>query len=107
MGEREDCFGLIHSDFSNKPSMQAYHTLTRFCPDGRTRPILKNNDNIFRAQWLTPDKHVVRAIWSPYQNMTYTYKIPSKATVYNHLGEIVHCTDNKLVLSDAVIFIVE
>lgn len=107
MGEREDCFGLIHSDFSNKPSMQAYHTLTRFCPDGSTRPTLKNNDNIFRAQWLTPDKHVVRAIWSPYQNMTYTYKIPSKATVYNHLGEIVHCTDNKLVLSDAVIFIVE
>ena len=78
--------------------MQAYHTLTRFCPDGSTRPTLKNNDNIFRAQWLTPDKHVVRAIWSPYQNMTYTYKIPSKATVYNHLGEIVHCTDNKLVL---------
>ena len=107
MTEKEDCFGFIHSDFSDKPSMRAYRTLTRFCPDGSTRPTLKNNDNIFRVQWATPDKHVVRAIWSPYQDMNYSYKISPKATVYNHLGEIVRCTDNKLMLSDAVLFVVE
>lgn len=105
--EREDCYGLIHADFTEKPSMQAYRTLTRFCPDGSLRPTLKCNDNIFRAQWVTPDKRIVRAIWSPYQNMNFTYKIPPKATVYNHLGQVVHCTDNKLKLSDAVLFVVE
>ena len=107
MTEREDCFGLIHADFSDKPSMQAYRTLARFCPDGSTRPILKCNDNIFRAQWVTPDKHVVRAIWSPYQHMSYSYKIPSKATVYDHLGQVVRTADNKLMLSDAVLYVVE
>lgn len=107
MSEKEDCFGLIHADFSDKPSMQAYRTLTRFCPDGSTRPTLKSNDNIFRVQWVTPDKHVVRAIWSPYQDMNYTYKLPPKATVYNHFGEVVQSRDNKLSLSDAVLYIVE
>ena len=107
MNEREDCFGLVHSDLADKPSMQAYRTLTRFCPDGSTRPTLKCNDNIFRTQWVTPDKHVVRAIWSPYRNMNYSYKISPKATVYNHLGQVVKCTDNRLLLSDAVLFIVE
>ena len=107
MTEREDCFGLIHADFSEKPSMQAYRTLTRFCPDGSTRPILKCNDNIFRVQWVTPDKHVVRAIWSPYQNMSYSYKISPKAIVYDYLGQEVRRADNKLMLSDAVLFIVE
>ena len=105
--EREDCFGLIHANFSEKPSMQAYRTLTRFCPDGSVRPILKCNDNIFRAQWVTPDKRIVRAIWSPYQTISYSYKISPTATVYNHLGQVVRCTDNKLKLSDAVLFIVE
>ena len=107
MYERENCFGLIHADFTEKPSMQAYRTLTRFCPDGSTRPLLRQNDNIFRAQWVTPDKRIVRAIWSPYQTMSYSYKLPPKATVYNHLGQVVRCTDNKLTLSDAVLFIVE
>lgn len=107
MTEREDCFGLIHADFSEKPSMQAYRALTRFCPDGSTRPILKCNDNIFRVQWVTPDKHVVRAIWSPYQNMSYSYKISPKAIVYDYLGQEVRRADNKLMLSDAVLYIVE
>ena len=107
MKEPEDCFGLIHSDFSDKPSMQAYRTLTRFCPDGSTRPILKCNDNIFRVQWVTPDKHVVRAIWSPYQDLSYSYKIPPRATVYNHLGQVLRFNDNKLKLSDGVLYIVE
>ncbi|MBO7069614.1 MAG: hypothetical protein J6W52_13225 [Bacteroidaceae bacterium] len=107
VSEPEDCFGLIHADFTDKPSMQAYRTLTRFCPDGSTRPILRCNDNIFRVQWVTPDKHVVRAIWSPYQAMNYSYKIPPKAVVYNHLGQVVRCVDNKLMLSDAVLYIVE
>ena len=107
MYNHEDCYGLVHADFSEKPSMQAYRTLTRFCPDGSTRPMLRCNDNIFRAQWVTPDKHIVRAIWSPYQAMAYSYKIPSTATVYNHLGQVVRCADNKLKLSDGVLFIVE
>ncbi|MCR5534706.1 MAG: hypothetical protein K6F47_06025 [Bacteroidaceae bacterium] len=107
MYNHEDCYGLVHADFSEKPSMQAYRTLTRFCPDGSTRPILRCNDNIFRAQWVTPDKHIVRAIWSPYQAMAYSYKIPPTATVYNHLGQVVRCADNKLKLSDGVLFIVE
>lgn len=107
MSNPDDCFGLIHADFTEKPSMQAYRTLTRFCPDGSERPRLRHNDNIFRARWVTPDKHVVRAFWSPYQTITYSYKIPPRATVYNHLGQVVKCTNNKLTLSDAVLFIVE
>ena len=87
--------------------MQAYRTLTRFCPDGSTRPTLKSNDNIFRVQWMTPDKHVVRAIWSPYQNISYTYKKSPKAIVYDYMGNVVECPDNKLMLSDAVLYIVD
>ena len=107
LNEREDCFGVIHADFTDKPSMRAYRTLARFCPDGSTRPILRHNDNIFRAQWATPDKHVVHAIWSPYLSMSYSYKIPANATVYNHLGEVVRCQNNRLRLSDGVLYVVE
>ena len=107
MSNPEDCFGLIHSDFSEKPSMQAYRTLTRFCPDGSTRPRLTQNDNIFHAQWTMPDKHVVHAIWSPYQTINYSYKISPHATVYNHLGQVIQCVGNKIKLSDGVLYIVE
>ncbi len=107
MSEKEDCFGFIHADFSDKPSMQAFRTLTKFCPDGSTRPTLKSNDNIFRVQWVTPDKHVVRAIWSPYQNTSYTYRKSSKAIVYDYMGNVIECPDNKLKLSDAVLYIVD
>ena len=107
MSEKEDCFGFIHADFSDKPSMQAFRTLTKFCPDGSTRPTLKSNDTIFRLQWVTPDKHVVRAIWSPYQNTSYTYKKSSKAIVYDYMGNVIECPDNKLKLSDAVLYIVD
>lgn len=107
MNDKEACFGLVHADFSEKPSMQAYRTLIRFCPDGSTRPVLKSNDNIFRVHWTTPDKHIVHALWSPYQKMDYSYKIPPKATVYNHLGQVISCRYNQLPLSDAVLFVVE
>lgn len=107
MHDRDDCFGLVHADFSEKPSMQAFRTLTRFCPDGSTRPVLRSNDNIFRAQWTTPDKHIVHALWSPYQKMSYSFRIPPKATVYNHLGQVVQCRDNRLPLSDGVLYVVE
>lgn len=63
--EREDHFGIAYRDFTLKPSGHAYHTLTRLCPDGSTRPVITETDRVYTASWIRPDGKKTWAIWTP------------------------------------------
>ena len=105
--EPEDCFGLIHADFSEKPSLQAYRTLTSMMPSGSTRPSMQIDDNLFSATWTRPDGHQITAMWSPYVPVQYRLKKGQANSLYNHLGEKVMLKGRTITLTDAIIYIVD
>ena len=105
--EPEDCFGLIHADFSEKPSLQAYRTLTSMMPSGSTRPSMQIDDNLFSATWTRPDGHQITAMWSPYVQVQYRLKKGQANSLYNHLGEKVMLKGRTITLTDAIIYIVD
>lgn len=105
--EPEDCFGLIHADFSEKPSLQAYRTLTRMLPSGSTRPRIRIDGNVFHASWIQPGGHRVKAMWSPYVPVRHRLNSKRSLSVYNHLGERITLKGRTVTLTDAVIYFVE
>lgn len=88
----EDCFGLIHADFSEKPAMQAYRTLVRMCPPGSSRPKfdakLAKEEGLYSCSWQRPDGSMITAVWSPLQSTIYPLK-SFKVTIVNHLGHSI------------------
>lgn len=105
--EPEDCFGLIHADFTEKPSLQAYRTLTRMLPPGSTRPQLKIEANVFTATWTRPDGSHVTALWSPYVPVRWRQFQHGRLSVYSHMGEELRFTGKYMELTDAVKYVVE
>ena len=105
--EPEDCFGLIHRDFSEKPACRAYRTLTRMLPSGSTRPALRINDNVFEATWTRPDGKRITASWSPYANVTIKAGPKGNAAYYDFLGNRLDTPRKSITLTEAVIYKVE
>ncbi|MGN0234606.1 MAG: hypothetical protein ACI4B5_09320 [Bacteroidaceae bacterium] len=105
--EPEDCFGLIHADFSEKPSLQAYRTLTSMLPSGSTRPHMLIDENVFSVSWIRPDGHRVTAMWSPYVPVRYKLKNRRTTCMYNYLGEKIPFKGRSITLTDAVTYLVE
>lgn len=83
----EDCFGMIHEDFSEKPSLQAYRTLTKLCPEGSLRPILKEEYGIFHASWETPEGKKMHALWNPMGKKYLKIKTDKDTKGYSYLGK--------------------
>ena len=104
----EDCFGLIHADFSEKPAMQAYRTLVRMCPKGSTRPQLEKqskNEGLYQCSWRRPDGRNIKAIWSPERTVTYPLK-HFKGEVVDHLGQSIP-RRKSLKVNGGVIYLVD
>lgn len=104
----EDCFGLIHADFSEKPSMQAYRALVKMCPEGSTRPqldVTSAQAGLYQCQWTRPDGSKVRAVWSPEHTVTLPLK-HFNGKAFDHLGSPLRCKKSVRVGS-AVIYLVE
>ncbi len=105
--EAEDSFGLIHKDFSEKPSCQAYRTMTRMLPSGSTRPVLRVEDNVYEASWVRPDGKCVTAMWSPSVHFWKKADWNRTAVFYTHMGECLGEQNKGVTLTDAVLFRVE
>lgn len=105
--EAEDSFGLVHRDFSEKPSCQAYRTMTGMLPSGSTRPVLRVEDNVYEASWIRPDGKRVTAMWSPVVPCRKKADWNRKAVFYTHMGECLGEQNKGVTLTDAVLFRVE
>ncbi len=105
--EPEDCFGLIHADFTEKPSLQAYRTLTQMLPQGSSRPQLSVKDNVFAALWTRPDGRQVTAMWSPYEPVRVPAGTLRGAMMYSHLGVPLGRAGRHVGLSDGVVYLVK
>ena len=109
----EDCFGLIHADFSEKPSMQAYRTLVKVCPKGSTRPQLTierqdgstTHDPIYRCCWQMPDGTPVTALWTAHAAVP--YKIKSfRGKITDHLGRPLKAKHHSIKVSPCVTYLI-
>ena len=105
--EKEDCFGLIHKDFSEKPALQAYRTLTSMLPSGSQRPTVQCRDGIFHATWQRPDGKRVHALWNQLGRKRVKSPVKSPYLVLDHLGNPLPRRRSTLTVSDGVTFIVE
>ena len=103
----EDCFGLIHADFAEKPSMQAYRTLTHMLPSGSTRPQLAVRNHVYEARWTRPDGCRVTALWSPYERVLYRLPRHRHLRLLDHMGRTLPQTSRRLWLTDAVTYLLE
>ncbi len=85
--EREDHFGIIHSDLSPKPAYIALKTLTEMLPSGSTVPELSVHNGVYLAKWTRPDKENVFAIWA-IQSTEVALEINGDVkNVFSHMGE--------------------
>lgn len=100
----EDCFGLLHRDFAEKPSMQAYRTLVRMCPEGSTRPVLTVSDGIYRAVWRQPDGTEVTALWSPDERQQVRIAGLRRLGIFDYKGEPVPKSGNRITVGAGVVY---
>lgn len=104
----EDCFGLIHADFREKPAMQAYRTLVRMCPPGSSRPQLDTKQakerGIYCCRWQRPDGAKVTALWSPLRSSIYPLK-QFKGTIVDYLGNTLKF-NGSIKIGGGVIFLI-
>lgn len=104
--EKEDNFGLLHRDLSPKPSYMAYQTLTRFCPDGSTRPVLVRHNDIYQARWTRPDGSRIYAAWCSSGRREIRHDLSTKAKWYDYLGREIK-VGKSLTLTTSVVYGVE
>ena len=104
----EDCFGLIHHDFSEKPAMQAYRTLTSMLPSGSERPRLSLAvDGVYYATWLRPDGSRVHALWSPMGRVEVAVPATRLSAASDHLGRPLPLPRRRLTVGSGVTYLVE
>lgn len=85
--DKEENFGLLHSDLTPKPAFNSYKTLIEMCPSGSSRPKLRVEDDVYYCEWTTPDDQRVTAIWSPSQKRKFKAKLEGRnSKVVDFLG---------------------
>lgn len=103
----EDYFGLIHGDMTEKPSCQAYRTLTQMLPSGSTRPRLTVSGNVFEARWTRPDGKRVTAMWSPYAPLWRKIDRGTNAEFFDYMNQPLPKPKKGIMLTEAVVYMVE
>lgn len=107
LSDDRDChFGLWHKDYAPKLAFYTFQTLTKMCPDGSTRPQLKNNDGIFIAKWKRPDGKNVWALWTSKSHVQSTLVIKGRFRAYNDHGENLKMSPtSEINITPSVIYI--
>lgn len=104
----EDCFGLIHNDFSEKPSLQAYRTLTAMLPSGSQRPLLRQlPGGVYHATWLRPDSTRVHALWSPMGRVQVASPARRISVACDYLGRSLPVPRRRLTVGSGVTYLLE
>lgn len=90
----ESHFGILHSNFSQKPAYVAYKVLTQMCPDGSTRPSWKHQGFVYQTTWQRPDGKYVSALWTAGAQQKIHLSMVGQSSLTNHLGVAVTPEDS-------------
>lgn len=101
----EDHFGLVHKNFSPKPSFYAYKTLTTMCPSNSTRPKLFKNGNLYLSSWVKPNGIKVWAMWNASGQKKIRLSIVGSYNAYDYIGNSVALTDEMVLATPGVLYI--
>jgi hypothetical protein len=86
-GDRERNFGVLDKALSPKPAYRAYAELIRQCPPGSSRPVIVQENGVYRAEWTRPDGTKVCAAWTAEGERSCTVALNGRFTrAVNHLG---------------------
>lgn len=91
-GDPESHYGIMYKDLRPKPAYRAYKTLIELLPDGSTYPKLKQEGDVYTADWKRPDGSKVKAVWTAMDKHAYTFSLPSP------LLKAVGCTGGEVKL---------
>lgn len=98
-------FGIVHNDYSPRDAFNAYRTLIEMHPAGSSRPVLKNDGNLYWAVWKRPDGTPVHAYWTMFGE--HRIKLPfTPARAFNYLGQPQPVTDHPTV-TDGILYLLE
>lgn len=101
----ESHLGIVHKDFSPKPSYHTYKTLVEMCPDKSTRPTLKiTEDGVFVSEWIRPDGSTVTAVWTSGKKAGFDYKVDRRTVLYDAYGNPIE--SKKITASSNITYIV-
>lgn len=99
---REHFFGIVHKDLTPKKAYYAFKTLIKMLPDGSTRPVLKQEGNVFSCSWTTPEHVQVKTYWSMDGDEVVNL---GKGKYFDIYGREID--GNEVRLSDSLIYVVD
>lgn len=97
-------FGIVHRDLSPRDAFTAYRFLTQMLPAGSSRPVMKDNGNLYSASWKRPDGVKVHAYWAI--GAPERVKLPfSVRGAYDYLGRKV-TVSGTLTANDGPVYLI-
>lgn len=105
--DKEENFGIVHSDLSLKPAYNAYKTMTKMLPSGSTRPRLIKKGDMYLGLWERTDGKNIWALWNSNGTRKIKLKINGIHRVINYIGEKIKIPKKDgFVLGEEVIYII-
>lgn len=98
-------FGIVHKDLSPREAFKSYHFLTQMCPAGSSRPVIRNNGNLYQASWKRPDGRRVLACWTTRKTEEFTPGF-AVAEAYDYLGKKLPAA-KKYPANDGIIYLLQ
>lgn len=84
--EKEQNFGLLANDYSDKPAMRAVKTIASIAGDRRFSGFISGATSGLRILRFDGRTNLVVALWSSTANGQYTVTVPTNVTAMNYLG---------------------
>ncbi len=90
-------FGIIRSDFSEKPSFRAYKTASLLLGNSVRPKVIEKDDNVVLARWRNPQGEAVSAVWIKNKKKDFLVQLNKKGMrVLDVQGNILaECKDIK------------
>ncbi len=103
--DRESHFGVCRSNLEPKKAWYAYRTLTRFCPSGSTVPRIRQEGDVWIAQWTAPDRWNVWAVWTELRPRPVRIRFSGRPVgVCDHLGQPVPVPAEKFTVRPGITY---
>lgn len=103
--DNHEYFGLVHPDLTDKPAAKAFTALQSMCPNGSSRPILEQQNDVYICSWEKSEGEKIWAVWTTKPQTTMPVRITGKASFYDFLGNKVSAKTVKIQPDKGVIYI--